>query len=684
MVKGPHFGSEDFLADIPPETMDRNPWLLYSRGQLKRGSEPETGTDYLTKAYELFWLADDQDSAGALLSWAAAADICLSEQGDLDTLQHWLERHAALRQRYPNHSSIPVEHQVTASLLGALLYLKPEDNRLDGLVAEAERVLQTSAEPHRHLHMAGHIIEYHLWRGETGKAKIAFDTCNTLIDPQTLPPAAQYNWQVLEAGLNLHCGAAADCLEAVSAWLKADKELTPRMHNRLCLLQAEAALLCDEPETADQALHALKLAGGANTGLTHLTRCRLATWVALYRGDIPVACEQCEQALELSQNPPTPYLQGLCHLARAHILASDGQTDAARHALEHTQELGQRMDSERLTYGYQIHSAWLCLRAGRQAQALTVLETAITLARRTGMLHWPWYQADMAEALFRLALNNGIETTQVQHMIRAIGLTPKNSPIDTPDWPMPVRITTLGQWHVTIDGQPMPMQRKPQQKPLELLKVLIAAGGHQVSQEHIIDALWPDAEGDVGGQAFATTLHRLRKLLHYPDAIQRQDAHISLNDTLCWTDVGYFEHILASHPSLPGGLPANASTAAIEQAIALYHGPFLGADCRSFWAVSMQERMRSKFLRQVMTLGKQREQAGDWEQATEWYLKGLEVDDLIEEFYLRLMHCHQQQGHRADAMLVYRRCCHVLEAGLGITPSVEIISLYSSLEEKAG
>jgi DNA-binding SARP family transcriptional activator len=57
----------------------------------------------------------------------------------------------------------------------------------------------------------------------------------------------------------------------------------------------------------------------------------------------------------------------------------------------------------------------------------------------------------------------------------------------------------------------------------------------------------------------------------------------------------------------------------------------------------------------------------------------LAVDPLVEEYYQRLMICHQRQGQRAEAVSVYQRCREVLQASLGIAPSPETEAMRRSV-----
>ncbi len=55
----------------------------------------------------------------------------------------------------------------------------------------------------------------------------------------------------------------------------------------------------------------------------------------------------------------------------------------------------------------------------------------------------------------------------------------------------------------------------------------------------------------------------------------------------------------------------------------------------------------------------------------ECYQKALEVDDLQEEFYRRLMLSDYKIGRLSEALAVYDRCRKMLSSILGIEPSPE-------------
>jgi LuxR family transcriptional regulator, maltose regulon positive regulatory protein len=218
-----------------------------------------------------------------------------------------------------------------------------------------------------------------------------------------------------------------------------------------------------------------------------------------------------------------------------------------------------------------------------------------------------------------------------------------------------------------------------------MLKALIAFGGKEVQGEQIAAALWPDADGDAAYKAFGITLIRLRELLGVKDAIHLSEGNVTLDQRYFWVDAWAFEKAVESVESgvrsektgrlkADGmGRKAEAVAAMLEKALALYRGSFLGAESAP-WAISLRERLSDKFLRSIETAGLHWEERKEWDKAIGCYKKGLEADDLIEEFYRRIIICYQRLGRNAEALSAYNRCKKTLTS-YGIELSSETKAL---------
>lgn len=192
-----------------------------------------------------------------------------------------------------------------------------------------------------------------------------------------------------------------------------------------------------------------------------------------------------------------------------------------------------------------------------------------------------------------------------------------------------------------------------------------------MAKPHLIEALWPEAEGDAGTQAFKTTLHRLRRVVG-DAALAQYDGRVSLNAVHCWVDCWDFERLLhqvENHRS------PNAITGMVKQVIRAYKGPFLHG-VEEAWAHGPRERLRGRFLRVLTGHARRLQDHEQCEQAIDLLRHALEVDDLAEEYYRRLMQCYVKLGRQAEALTVYRRCRDTLGRVFGLRPGPEMDALY--------
>src|SRR3984893_13323915 len=107
------------------------------------------------------------------------------------------------------------------------------------------------------------------------------------------------------------------------------------------------------------------------------------------------------------------------------------------------------------------------------------------------------------------------------------------------------RVHVLGRFRLLTGDTPItipPRLRKPQ----ELLQALIAFGGTEVGAGVLIDALWPDSEGDAGYHALESALYRLRQLLGAADAVRMENSGLSLDRSQFWVDMWEVEDELQS------------------------------------------------------------------------------------------------------------------------------------------
>jgi DNA-binding SARP family transcriptional activator len=403
----------------------------------------------------------------------------------------------------------------------------------------------------------------------------------------------------------------------------------------------------------------------------------LSSWHASLEGDKPLAISRNEQALELMTESGAPCGIALDNLHLAILKSEVGKPEESKNHLKRASDIARGMRNPILDYQYCLAEADWYFTTGEEESGRSSLRNALSIGREKGYFHHDNWSPSLMVRICMKALQEGIEVPYVQEIIRKRSLVPASPPLEVEAWPWKVRIYTLGRFGILRDGKPLAFSRKVQKRPLSLLKALVAFGGRGVREEQLTDAVWPEAEGDAAAQSFSVTVTRLRHLLGHEEAVQRREGLSSLDSRICWVDAFAFERIHGQAASLWEKELKKEGVDWSEKAIGLYRGSFLKGDAGNSWTVPMRERLRSKFLRTVGRLGAHWQRAGQWEKARECYEKGLEVDDLAEEFYQGLMTSYLERNRKAEAIAVYDRLKKIL-APLGVAPSPKTRNLVES------
>jgi DNA-binding SARP family transcriptional activator len=200
------------------------------------------------------------------------------------------------------------------------------------------------------------------------------------------------------------------------------------------------------------------------------------------------------------------------------------------------------------------------------------------------------------------------------------------------------------------------------------------------------DILWPDAEGDVALENFASNLHRLRKLLGRHDTVILQNGMLVLDKHLCWVDARAFEYYLNRAEALwkksTTDRELDELSSLIFSALDLYRGEFIPDEQWIPDVMAMREYLHTKFLKVLSRVGESLIRAGKYDKARQAIECGLDIDTCAEELYRLLMICLHHQGQKSEALLVFERCKRTLKTQLGATPSADTEALAKSIQDR--
>ncbi len=677
---------EDWISGIPDEVRDRNPRLLYWLGICRMPFNLALSLEHLEKAFRLF--ESQGDETGIFLAWAGAVDALFLRGDDYRLLDSWIDWLNERMSRAPLFPSPEIELRVASSMACALVSRRPHHPDIRRWAERALSLARNSGDAGFRMQALFYCGTYYFWMGSRTETLFVDEEIRKMMPSLDAFPlmallgkcheAITYNWTSASHELSFR---------AVSDGLKiADTKGVHVWDHMLFALGVYCALLRQDQRTASAYLLKMESTLTSDRRYIYSHYHYLAAWYQMLFGAGDDALFHAEIALKFAIETGIFLPEALCRLALAHLLCGKKEFEQAREQLAPAHDLALKSGSLMLQFMSLMAKARLALDQGDEPDGLRFLRTALSIGREQhfmGMLWW-WHPSVMAD-LCAKALEAGIETDYVQELIRKHNLVPDTPPAHIGEWPWPLRIYTLGRFLIEKNGTPLKFSGKVQHKPLDLLKALVVLGGRGVQEEQLADLLWPESEGDAAHSAFTTTLSRLRRMLGSEKAIRFQDKRLSLDPRYCWVDVWAFERLLGKNGIQTGARRTQSKEAGsgrmpeIEKAVSLYLGHFLPGDSHKVWTASTRERLKSAFLSGIRAAANSHEEQGEWEKSLEFHQRGLEIDDLQEDFYRGVMTCCRRLGRRADALSVYERCKHTLSSVLKITPSPQTEALRAEI-----
>lgn len=669
---------ERWLSNVPLEITDATPWLLYWSGMCRMGHDPGARKK-LEKAFELFSVKNDH--LGKILSWSFIALAIHLEWNDF----HGFDECIAIYFDQIENILPEMPHTVQASAMNAigtaLMIRKPDHPRTAEIIKRAIWLSNQADDLDKKIFTILNVSIYFHWTGD-------FAQCIDLLDkfvPTPLSRASDLNQvgsMLLYASRHLYdVSALEDADRRIAEAFKTSARTGIRYYDHaLCLFGVYGALMRGDITTAADYMGKFEAALIPSRKEMYVQHHLVLCWYEFLRGNFRRALSHVEEGLKVSEE--TGYLFG--KIVQLHAMAAvlfalkDSKADECL-----KKALDQAVLSRSIILEFQcrLTKAQFAIGNGNEKVTAGLLREALSLGKQHGyfQLLWWWDPAAMSRIAVK-ALEYGIETEYVHDLIRIRKLSPEEPPRHVENWPWPIKVRTLGGFGLEKDGVPATSFGKTQ-KPLALLKTLVALGGNYVRKDLLIDLLWPDAEGDAGQSAFTTNMARLRNLLGNDDAVLFQEGGASLNPRMCWVDVRAFEQSYEKAEQLWNNGRAQEDSQSLllmEKSLGLYKGHFLPEEAGQ-WAIAMRERLRNKYFRLVTWIGGHYEKEKQWDRAVDCYQKALETDDLVEDVYQRLMICHHNLGRRAEALRIFERCAAVFHSSLHVEPSAQTLALKETI-----
>lgn len=658
----------EWMEALPAKRVKADPWLQYWTAVCRLPFFPGESRVQFEEAYRAFGKGDD--AAGLFLAWSGIVEAIMYGADGLAPLDRWLPVPDELLAGYGGFPSDEVAARVASSMVRALALRRPEWPGQEAWTERALAIARQSPDISSKVETLANLAGYRYAGGELHDLEVILDSLKESLRGAGVPLLARLTANWVEAAYANLTAQFDRCLASVSDGLALSGTSGIRVVDHLLLGQGALASLKTGDASAARGFlrrmgSSLAAAKPWEASFFHY----LVVWESLAKGDAARAAHHAARCLDLCAGVGNPWTLAAAHLAKAFACDETGDGDARDRHVEAARMAGERSRNDHVRFSCLLAAAYFALRRGDDAAALRPLREGIRIGRERGYSSLYLWRPGLLETLAAKALDAGIEMNYVGSLIRKNAVAPPGGSASAERWPWALSVRTLGGFELFRDGEPVRFHGKVQQKPLAMLKALIALGGREVPEDRLTDILWPDADGDQAHQSFATTLKRLRRLVGDERFLPFRDGRLSLDERSCWVDAWALER---------SGTGPAGDDACRELALSVYRGPFLPGETAP-WAVPCRERLRSRFLRCVAELGLRHQNSGLWDKAIACYERGLDADDLAEDLYARLIGCYARLGRKAEALAAYERCRKTLSAVLGVKPSARTEALVASL-----
>ncbi len=612
LAQGRYLRLEEWIRWLPEGSLEQHPWLLYWLGSCKRFHDFSASERFLTSAFEAFQARHDQ--TGMLVTWAGIVDVILMGWEDWKRVDPWIDLLPELIQDRSTFPESEIDYQVLIAMCSALCWRRP--GHPDSLKWLERGAMYLDQQPDSVLPSTFHhlYVSLFLTLGDINDASAIVQEIKIMARGPNTPPIARLSLFYAQAHFAWFVGDRAWCDQAVSEAISLESQTGCLvMHLPLRFQTVYAALLEYDIISAEHILAEVCPSRQHFPKHMKFHFDWLVGWTALLKSDLDCSRLALRQAFNDSVTCGVPFPNALTRLTLAQ--ACD-EAEAQKHIAE-AELIGQEIRSALIDSIAQLTRASIALNKAKNKEAKGFLEGGFRVSRIQGFRFFSWWPKQVLTRLCVKALEWEIEVEYVRQIVRNYRLTPDEQDGALLNWPWPVKVTTLGKFEIEVNDQAVTFGRKVPRRVLALLQALIAFGGKDVPELTLIDALWPEADGDRAYRSYATTLHRLRKLLGDEKTIIVQDSKITLNADICWVDVWAFEHLLDQAVMAKKEEDRQKGADLCWQALQLYQGPFLHDHDHENapWAARTRERLRKKYLAHVEHLCKSKQQDGKVDEA---------------------------------------------------------------------
>ncbi|WP_304508225.1 BTAD domain-containing putative transcriptional regulator [Anaerotignum sp.] len=246
------------------------------------------------------------------------------------------------------------------------------------------------------------------------------------------------------------------------------------------------------------------------------------------------------------------------------------------------------------------------------------------------------------------------------------------------------RVTLFGEFTVEYGDSIISDQTNRSKKVWTLLEYLIVHRKRFVSQDELIELLWPESNSRDPINTLKVLMHRVRDTLDDLDfansrqmILYRNGAYGWNQDYKCIMDADEFQRLIYESEQETEDISRKMSL--LLQAENLYQGHFLQKKSSEGWVIPIATYYRSLYNRVVTELAKILLEHKKYDQISSVCQKAIGLEPYEEQLYIYLIQVLICTGQLEKALDLYHHVTELFMRELGVSPSEELLALYKDV-----
>jgi len=254
-----------------------------------------------------------------------------------------------------------------------------------------------------------------------------------------------------------------------------------------------------------------------------------------------------------------------------------------------------------------------------------------------------------------------------------------------------LKLKFFGHFEVWLNDQAVPKDAWKQKKVKTLLQILMVRRPDVVTQDQLIDILFPDLVPDKAKRQLYSRISELRHLLE-PNLDRGTDSQYVIRESQgyrfteseqCRLDIEAFERAIREGNCFMEAESLSQARDCFQRACDLYRGPFLSEDLYEDWTIGHRDHYFEIYLKALEQLALCHIEHHQFDEAIGRCQHALTLAPDRESLFRILMRAHYYAGAESEALRVYKQCESTLARELGVTPSAETEKLFTQISSKS-